>query len=49
MYKLLEGCKEFQMANEKVGDIRSCKIVKTKNGDLKLINVASFPLCLTPI
>ncbi len=26
-----------------IGDIRPAKIVKMKKGDLKLINVASFP------
>lgn len=39
----MEGCKEFQLKNLKVGDIRPGKIVKMKKGGLKLINVASFP------
>jgi hypothetical protein len=49
LYKLLEGCKEFQLRGEAVGDIRPEKIVKCKNGDLKMINVASFPQEYTPI
>jgi hypothetical protein len=43
MYKLLEGAKEFQLRKIRIGDIKSSKIVKTKNGDLKMINVASYP------
>ena len=37
------------MKNMRVGDIRPGKIVKMKKGDLKLINVASFPNELLPM
>ena len=43
MYKLLEGSKEFQKKEISLGDIRPKNMLVTKEGDIKMVNVATFP------
>ena len=43
LYKFLEGSKEFETRGKPLGDIRPKNIVYTKSGDIKMINLATFP------
>ena len=43
LYSLATGAKEFQKKDIRVGDIRTKNILITKNSDVKMVNVASFP------
>lgn len=49
LYKLLEGSKEFQRKQQPLGDIRPKNILVTKDQDIKMVNVASFPSQKTAI
>ena len=39
----MEGSKEFQKKEVNLGDIRPKNILVTKEGEIKMVNVASFP------
>lgn len=43
LYNLVQGAKEFQKRNANIGDIRTKNILVTKDSELKMVNIASFP------
>lgn len=43
LYSLVTGAKEFQKRQMAIGDIRTKNLLVTKDSEVKIVNVASFP------
>lgn len=43
LYRFMEGAKEFQKKGLNVGDIRTKNMLVTRNHEIKMVNIASFP------